>query len=136
WTVLPHLFRLMGGRGSALEQALAFSNWAFASAVLVWPSCFLAALLRGAGDAATPSRIGLATSVLYVALSAVLAPSLGLVGLVIAGATGSAASVVLQVRAVRRGRLGFVPSFTGARLQRRLFGEILRVGLWGSASTV
>jgi Na+-driven multidrug efflux pump len=44
--------------------------------------------------------------------------------------------VALQVRAVRRGRLGFVPSFTGVRLQRRLFGEILRVGLLGSASTV
>jgi putative MATE family efflux protein len=136
WTVLPHLFRLMGGRDSALEQALAYSNWAFAGAVLVWPSCFLAALLRGAGDAATPSRIGAGASIAYVALSAVLTPSLGLVGLVIAGTAVTAASVTLQVRAVRRGRLGFVPSFTGVRLQRRLFGEILRVGLLGSASTV
>jgi putative MATE family efflux protein len=136
WAALPVLFRLMGGSGGALAEALSFSNWFFAAAALVWPSCFLAALLRGAGDSATPSRIGAGTSFVYVALSAVLAPRLGLVGLVIAGATGTAISLALQVRAVRRGRLGFIPAFAGVRLQRRLFGEILRVGLLGSASTL
>ena len=40
------------------------------------------------------------------------------------------------MRAVRRGRLGFTPSFAGVRVQRRLFGEILRVGLVGSAATL
>ena len=136
WTVLPLLYRLMGGSDGALAEALAFSNCFFAAAVVSWPNCFLAALLRGAGDSATPSRIGVGASFVYVALSAVLAPRLGLVGLVIAGVTGSALSLALQVRAVRRGRLGFTPQFAGARLQRRLFGEILRVGLLGSASTV
>jgi putative MATE family efflux protein len=135
WTALPPLFRLMGGSGRALAEALAFSNWFFAAALLVWPSCFLAALLRGAGDSATPSRIGAATSVVYVALSFVLAPRLGLVGLVIAGATGTTISLALMTRAVRRGRLGFIPAVAGVRLQPRLFGEILRVGLMGSAST-
>jgi len=91
--------------------------------------------LRGAGNAATPSRIGAGASLVYVALSLVLAPHLGLVGLVIAGAIGTAISLALQALAVRRGRLGFMPSFTGVRLQRRLFSEILRVGLLGSAST-
>jgi putative MATE family efflux protein len=135
WTALPVLFRLMGGNGRALAEALSFSNWFFAAAPLVWPSCFLAALLRGAGDTVTPSRIGVGTSFLYVALSLVLAPQLGLVGLVIAGAIASTVSLALQVRAIRRGRLGFIPSIAGVRLQGRLFGEILRVGLLGSAST-
>ena len=135
WTTLPLLFRLMGGSGSALAAALSFSNWFFAAAVLVWPSCFLAALLRGAGDTVTPSRIGVGTSFVYVALSLVLAPRLGLVGLVIAGVTGTTISLALQVRAIRRGRLGFIPSIAGVRLRGRLFGEILRVGLLGSAST-
>src|SRR5262249_9539944 len=54
WTVLPALFRLMGGSGGALAEALAFSNCFFASALLIWPNCFLSALLRGAGDSATP----------------------------------------------------------------------------------
>src|SRR5947207_15359269 len=36
WTALPLLFRLMGGSGGALAEALAFSNWFFAGAVLVW----------------------------------------------------------------------------------------------------
>jgi len=135
WTALPPLFRLMGGSGRALAEALSFSSWFFSAALLVWPNCFLAALLRGAGDSATPSRIGAATSVVYVALSFVLAPRLGLVGLVIAGATGTTISLALMARAVRRGRLGFIPAFADVRLQPRLFGEILRVGLMGSAST-
>jgi Na+-driven multidrug efflux pump len=125
----------MGGSGRALAEALSFSSWFFAAALLVWPNCFLAALLRGAGDSATPSRIGAATSVVYVALSFVLAPRLGLVGLVIAGATGTTISLALMARAVRRGGLGFIPAFAGVRLQPRLFGEILCVGLMGSAST-
>jgi putative MATE family efflux protein len=138
WTALPLLFRLMGGSGRALDQALTYSSWWFAGAVIVWPNCLFAALLRGGGDTLTPSRIGLVLSIVYVALSTVLglALGLGLGGLVIAGLAASAGSAVLQARAIRRGRLGFVPSFAGVRLQRRLFGEILRVGLVGSAATL
>ena len=73
----------------------------------------------------------------YVPLLAVLTlgiggwPGLGLVGCAIAPlVTGTAASLLL-VYAVARGRLGFMPRFTGVRLQPRLFAEILRVGAMG-----
>jgi Na+-driven multidrug efflux pump len=46
------------------------------------------------------------------------------------------AIVLLLARVVWRGRLGFVPTVAGIRLQRRLFGEILRVGLLGSLTTL
>ncbi len=142
WTVVPILFVDMGGSGATLPQALVFSNLWFAAAVLAWPSAFLSALLRGAGDSLRPTHIGLVTAAVYVALSAGLSlglgnwPGLGIVGLAAAANIATAVSLALLWRVVRQGGLGFVPVFAGLRLQRRLFGEILHVGLLGSVTTL
>ena len=142
WTVVPTLFVEMGGSCGTLGRALVFSNLWFAAAVLAWPSAFLSALLRGAGDSLRPSHIGLMTAATYVVLSAGLAlgagawPGLGIAGLAIAAIVATALSTLMLWRIVRRGGLGFVPVFAGVRLQRRLFGEILHVGLLGSVSTL
>jgi Na+-driven multidrug efflux pump len=42
----------------------------------------------------------------------------------------------LQARAIRDGRLSFVPTWTGFRLQWRILREILRVGIPGSVTTL
>ena len=142
WTVAPSVYALMGGSGSALRQALAFSNLWFAGAALAWISAFLSALLRGSGDSATPARYGLFASMVYVALAGLLAlgisdwPGLGIEGLAIASLIATGVALLLQLRALRRGRLGFAPSLTGLRLQRRLFGEILKVGVMGSLTSL
>ena len=109
---------------------------------MLWIQPFLSALLRGAGNAATPSRVGVVMSLVYIPLLGVLTlgiggwPGLGLVGCAIAPLiTGTVASLLL-VRAIARGRLGFLPKLEGVRLQPRLFAEILRVGAMGSVTTV
>jgi len=48
WTAAPAFYRLLGGSGLALERALAFSDVWYGGAIVVWLSCFLAALLRAA----------------------------------------------------------------------------------------
>jgi putative MATE family efflux protein len=142
WIALPTLFRLLGGTGEVLRLALAFSRIWFSGAIVLWASAFLSALLRGAGNAATPSRIGFVLALIYIPTLGVLTlgigdwPGLGLVGGAIAPLLTGIASVVLLMRAVLRGRLGFVPSLAGVRLKPRLFVEILRVGAMGSLSTV
>ncbi|MBI3199266.1 MAG: MATE family efflux transporter [Rhodospirillales bacterium] len=142
WTVAPLFYRLMGGSGLALAEALAFSDVIFSGCVVVWTSAFLAALLRGAGDAATPGRYGIAMSIVYVPLAGVLTlgigswPGLGMAGPGAAGIVTMGAQTLLLARAVWRGRLGVVPHVPGVKLQRRLFGEILRVGVMGSFTTV
>jgi putative MATE family efflux protein len=141
WIVAPSVYALMGGSGTALREALAFSNLWFAGAALAWISSFLAALLRGSGNSTTPARYGLAASIVYVLLAGLLAigvagwPGLGIEGLAIASIVATSGSLLLQLRAVWHGQLGFAPSLTGSRLQRRLFGEILKVGLMGSATS-
>lgn len=142
WTALPPVFQWLGGTGDVLHQALAFSQVWFSGAILLWIQPFLSALLRGAGNAATPSRVGMVMALVYIPVLAVLTlgiggwPGLGLVGGAIAPlVTGTVASLLL-VHAIARGRLGFLPKLKGVRLQPRLFAEILRVGAMGSVTTI
>jgi MATE family, multidrug efflux pump len=142
WLAARWLFGLLGGRGAALEQALSFSHLWFAGAVAMWANSFLSALLRGGGDAATPSLYGLVASLAYVALAGALMlgvagfPGLGLVGSAVAALATTMVSVIALARAVRDGRLGFTPSLAGVRLRRKIFREILSIGALGSLSTV
>ncbi len=142
WLIAPSVYALMGGSGKALREALAFSNLWFAGAALAWISSFFSALLRGSGDSATPARYGLFASMIYVPLSGVLALGIGgwsgfgIEGLAIASLVATTVALLLQISALSRGRLGFVPGFTGISLQRRLFGEILKVGIMSSATSL
>jgi putative MATE family efflux protein len=142
WTIAPALFRLMGGVGGALQAAVAYSQVWFTGSVLLWLFAFLSSLLRGSGDAATPGLYGLVATSVYVPLAGVLAlgvgswPGLGLTGLAVASMTTTVTTVLLLGRVVWRGKLGFRPAVAGVRLQRRLFAEILRVGLLGSLTTL
>ena len=141
WFVAPSLFRLLGGHGQALENAKLYAHVLFTGALAVWANFFLAALLRGGGDAATPGRYMLAASICQVPLSYVLAlgigawPGLGMAGPAISMLAVSAVSALLQAAALWKGKLGFVPTLRVA-LQRRLFWEILRVGLISSFSAL
>jgi Na+-driven multidrug efflux pump len=114
----------------------------FTGAVAIWASAFSAALLRGSGDTATPARVGLLASVTYVPLSGILTlgiadwPGFGVAGSAIASLGVATAIAVFQVRAICSGRLGFIPRWDGLRLQRRIFREILQVGILGSMTTL
>jgi len=142
WLALPTVFRWLGGDGPVLHQALSFSTVWFGGAVLLWIGAFLSALLRGAGDSATPGRIGFVMALVYVPLLGLLTlgvgrwPGLGLLGCAIAPLLTTTANGLLLARAIVRGRLGFVPGVSGIRLQPRLFAEILRVGAMGSITTI
>ncbi|HTB35604.1 MAG TPA: MATE family efflux transporter [Reyranella sp.] len=141
-TLAPSVYGLMGGKGNALAQALALSNLWFAGAAPAWVSSFFAALLRGSGDSATPARYGLLASLVYVPLSGVLAlggagwSGFGIEGLAIASLVATTLALLLQARSLWRGRLGFTPRLIGIRLRGRLFGEILKVGIMGSVTSI
>jgi len=140
WTVAPALYRLLGGEGRALDHAVTYSNVLFSGAIAIWANFFLSALLRGGGDAATPGRYMLLSSIAQVPLSYVLAlgigdwPGLGMAGPAISSLLTSTVSALLQARALWGGKLGFVPGLDGLALQGRLFWDILKVGLIASFS--
>ena len=142
WLAAATLFGLLGGGGTALGQALSFSHVWFTGAVLIWSSAFLAALLRGGGDAGTPSLYGFLASIAYVPLSGVLTlgiahwPGLGLAGSAVASLLVATATALALACAVWDGRLGFVPSVSDTRFQMTIFREILGVGVMGSFTTL
>ena len=86
WTLAPALFRLLGGEGRSLDNALTYAHVLFSGSLAIWANFFLSALLRGGGDAATPGRYMLIASIMQVPLSYVLAlgmgdwPGLGMAG--------------------------------------------------------
>ena len=142
WVFSEPLFWLLGGSGAALERALAFSDVLFTGAMAIWASAFLSALLRGSGDTATPARVGLLASIVYVPLSGILTlgiadwPGFGVAGSAIASLSVATGTTTFLARAISGGRLGFVSRWSGFRLQWPIFREILRVGMMGSITTL
>ena len=136
------IYTRMGGSGGALDAALAYSNWVFAGAVLVWLFNSLSAVIRGTGNMAFPALVTCAGVPLLVPLSALLifgwgpVPALGIVGgavaLLLYYLLGSIALALYlwSPRSLLR------PALRGLRLRWVLFSDILRVGLAGSVSTV
>ncbi len=57
-------------------------------------------------------------------------------GLALASLAATSLALLLQARSLWRGKLGFTPGLMGFRLQKRLFSEILKVGLMGSATSI
>ena len=142
WTCAAWLFQLLGGNGIALEMALTFSHVTFAGSAAIWGTAFLSALLRGSGDAATPARVGVAGAIVYVPLSGILTlgvadwPGIGVAGSAITTIAVAAGTSCFLAYAIQKGGLGFTPTWTLTRLRWSIFGEILRVGLPGSMTTL
>lgn len=138
----PRLYAAMGGKGAALEAALAYSDWVFAGAVIVWLFNSLSAILRGTGNMAVPATVTVAGMIVLVPLSPLLIFGWGPVkGLGIAGG----ALALLLYYAVGSIILGAYlwssksllrPSLRQVRLRWPLFRAILGVGLVGIVSTV
>ncbi|MCC7272609.1 MAG: MATE family efflux transporter [Alphaproteobacteria bacterium] len=137
----PSLYRAMGGSGPVLDAALAYSDTVFAGAILLWLLNSLANVLRGTGNMALPALVLTVGAGGMVALAPVLMFGLGPIpAFGIAGAAGAlvifyaVGSIVLLTGLVRG--TGMIRLTLGHRLRGRHFAEILRVGMFGVASTV
>lgn len=136
----PLLYRAMGGDGETLSAALTYSNIVFAGSIPVWITALLSAVLRGAGNVRVPALVTLTGAVVLVPLSPVLIfgwgpfPRLGIAG-------GGVAVVIYYLLAVSM-LVAFMRSdksplkLTITPLSRRLFGDILGVGLLSAIGTV
>ncbi len=127
------LYELMGGRGAVLAAALEYSNVIFAGALVYWLLGALTSIVRGTGQAAILAYVYVGAEVLHIALVPALVfgwgplPALGITGAglaTLASLTVGCAALGAYIVAGRT-PLAAPPS---PRLERKLFGEILRVG--------
>ncbi|MFO1273483.1 MAG: MATE family efflux transporter [Rubrivivax sp.] len=133
-SLMGPLFRLLGGRGDVLREALGYAGVLFSGALALWLFNTLASVLRGSGNMRVPSLALAGAALLQIALGGAL--GLGLAGLPRLGMPGVAlGQIVAQTLGAAalfgylrsgRGRLRLV--FRGVTLKRELFGDILRVG--------
>ena len=127
------IYHAMGARDGALAAALAYSNVIFAGAAAVWLFNTLASAVRGTGNMLLPAAVVLAGSPFLVALSPALIfgwgpfPRLGVTGAALAVIAYYIAGVLVLFTYLVSGR-SLVRLSASLRFERRLFGEILRVG--------
>ncbi|TWB53100.1 putative MATE family efflux protein [Rhizobium sp. ERR 922] len=136
----PMLYRSMGGTGATLKAALTYSGMVFAGSIPIWITALLSAALRGAGSVNIPALVIISGAVLLFALSPALIfgwgpfPKLGVAG-------GGAAIFIYYVLAALSLSLFLRSSGSPLKLnivplQRRLFADILSVGLPSAVGTV
>ena len=130
----PVFYRLLGGRGSVLAEATAFSNVLFLGALFVWVMNGLASVVRGTGNMRVPSLTILACSGVQILVGGALGlglgpvPRLGMPGVAIGSivAFGGGAAFLFWYLASGQGRLKMRLGLAG--LQWSLFSDILKVG--------
>ncbi len=136
------IFSAFGGRGAALEQALAYSRVLFGGALVVWCSNVLAGAVRGSGQMLLASLTLVGSACLHLLLCPLLVFGVGSwPGLGVAGAATSTllanalAGSVLAWQLLRgRGPLRLRPE--AWRPQPEALRSLLRVGLPAMLSPV
>src|SRR5690242_2908154 len=128
------LYRLLGGKGESLANALAYSNIIFAGAVTVWVANTLSSILRGSGNMLVPALALIVAACVQVPLSGSLVlglgpmPRLGIAGAAVAYVTAFGLAALPMAFAVFRRASALRPRAADLVLEGRLFGDILRVG--------
>ncbi len=136
------IYSAMGGRGAALETALAYSSVLFGGAVVIWLTNVLAAVVRGAGNMLLPSLMLLGTAVLHVMLCPLLVfgwgpvPGFGVAGAAASTLTVNALSALVMAVYLLRADGAVHLHRTPWRVHMPLMRDILRVGLPASMSPV
>ena len=131
----PSIYAFMGGQGEILAAAVDYSNAIFAGAFAYWLLGALTSVVRGTGQVAVLAWVYVAAEILHIALVPLLVfgwgpvPSLGIAGAGIATVTSFTASSIFLALYLASGRTPVRLSLGGVRLDRGLFGEILKTGV-------
>lgn len=136
------LYAAMGGNAAALDAALAYSNVAFAGAILVWIFNSLASVIRGTGNMVLPASVTSAGAAALIPLSPCLIfgwgpfPELGIAGGATAVVVYYALGSIALAAYLLAGRSVVRLSLRNLRFRWSLFRDILRVGLVAALVTL
>jgi putative MATE family efflux protein len=140
------IYRLLGGRDTALTQALAYSNVVFLGAVGIWLTNMLAAIIRAGGNMKVPSVAMITTSVAQVALAGGLGfgwgvegaalPKLGMAGIAAGQVFAYSGCALFLLSYLSSGRARVPLHLSSANLRWDYFRDILRVGAIACISPV
>lgn len=130
----PWLYALLGGRGEALKQAVAYSTVAFLGSVGIWLLNTCTSLIRGSGNMRVPSVTLLVVAAVQVLLGGAFGlgwfglPALGMSGVAMGQLVAFLGAAVYLLTYLRSGRARLRLSLGATPLQSALLRDILRVG--------
>ena len=136
------IFGLLGGESGALQAAAGYASVFFPGCVALWLFQATLSVIRGTGNMATPSGLLFVVSLGSIPLSGALAlgwgpfPEFGMAGLAMGLVLANLIGAVAAFAFVLSGRAGISLAGAFGRLERGLFGDILRVGLIASVNAV
>jgi MATE family, multidrug efflux pump len=140
WFGGPQLFRHMGADGEVLANAVRYADVLFLSAIPAWIASLLAAVLRGAGNVRIPAIVTAGGSLVTLALSPLFIfgwgwiPAFGVGGAAFALVCLNVSSAVVLTLYMRSPNS--LIRLCAARLEWRLFRDILKVGLLSAIGTI
>ena len=132
----------MGGRGAALDAALAYSNVLFGGAIVIWATNVLGAVVRGAGNMLLPALLLVLTALIHLVLCPTLVfgwgpiPGLGVPGAAISLLIANGAAALLLAAHLLRRDAAAALNRSPWRLHAPLVRDILRVGVPASMSPI
>jgi len=134
----PTLFHLMGGRGAVLDNATLIARVLFGGAVITFVGSMFDSVLRGEGNVRVAAIWSSTSLLLQIALTPLLmfVLHLGLVGAPVAVLLSQFLATVPRARYVLGGRGIVHPRTLPRRPARKPLGQILRVGIPASLSTM
>ena len=130
----PHFYKLLGGKGAVLEEAVRYSAILFTGALLVWLINTLASVLRGTGNMRVPSVTLVATACLQIILAGALSlgagplPAMGMVGVAWGHIIATAVGVVYFLWYLVSGQGQLTLKLNAFAMQKDMFADILKVG--------
>ena len=128
------LYTLLGGRGAALSEALAYSNTVFVGALGMWLTNTLSSIVRGGGNMKLPSLVLGVAAIFQVAIAGVLGlglgpfPRLGMAGIALGSVIAFSVAAIFLVWYLVSGRARVSLDFRAFVLRREMFADILKVG--------
>jgi putative MATE family efflux protein len=133
----PTIFRLMGGTGGVLDQAIVFARVVFGGAAITFVAGMFDSVMRGEGNVRVPAMCSSASLLLQIALTPLFmfVAGWGLVGAALAMLTSQLLAALPRARWVFGGRGVLTLSARPRRLAWAPVREILRVGIPASLST-
>jgi len=138
----PSIYRLLGGQGAVLDQALVYSNSVFAGALAIWLCNLFASVVRGMGNMTVPSSTLLAVAAIQIVVGGGLGlglgplPRLGMVGVGLGQVVAYGLGALWLLRFLRSGRGRFVMPLSGVRPRWDHALDILKVGGVASLSSI
>lgn len=130
----PVAYRLLGGGGRVLDEAVAYSGVAALAIVAIWLTNMLASIARGSGNMVVPAATQLAAGVVQVVVGGALGlglgpvPRLGMAGVALGQLVAFAGAALVLLVWLRSSHARLRLRFDATLLSRARFAELLRVG--------